>query len=77
MSYCVYFRVSVSLISQLYQDNGYMYNPAIEAISWLEAFFKDEVQKTENHPKICKYVGKSGEITYELQNLALYCEKHT
>ena len=57
--YCVYFSMSVRLLSQETQDN--MYKPATQAIDWLQTYFKGQGSHKELvPPEICTHIGKEG-----------------
>ncbi|KAL5018580.1 hypothetical protein ScPMuIL_004302 [Solemya velum] len=63
----------IHVISQLYQDNGYTYRPALSCIKWLEEYFKTPGQNRELiQPPFCpsitkedKFMGKVWKILPE------------
>lgn len=56
--------VSVSLVSQLYQDNGYTYTPAVKCFKWMEAYFSRN--REEPFPEICTFIGQEGTFTHRV-----------
>lgn len=58
---CLPCSVEVGVQSQLYQDNGYTYKPAIECVQWLKAYFSP-LSSGGNlvMPGICPGVYKEG-----------------
>ncbi|XP_067672753.1 methylated-DNA--protein-cysteine methyltransferase-like isoform X2 [Haliotis asinina] len=56
--------VKVEVKSQLYQDNGYTYKPALVCVDWLRAYFNQpRLEKDPVMPTICPSVVKEGSFT--------------
>ncbi|XP_052261633.1 methylated-DNA--protein-cysteine methyltransferase-like isoform X6 [Dreissena polymorpha] len=57
---------SVGLLSQTYKDNGYTYKPAVDCVSWLEAYFSHPEKRLVATPSICQHIGREGSFTYKV-----------
>ena len=48
------YSISVSILSQLYEDNGYTYKPVLQAVEWLQRYFsRDPSVLSQPRPDIC------------------------
>ncbi|KAK7506619.1 hypothetical protein BaRGS_00002094 [Batillaria attramentaria] len=51
----------VELQSQLYEDNGYTYTPALQSIQWLKSYFDGE--QIDKMPPLCPSILSEGTFT--------------
>ncbi|XP_060595225.1 methylated-DNA--protein-cysteine methyltransferase-like isoform X2 [Ruditapes philippinarum] len=58
--------LDVCLLSQLYQDNGYMYKPANQCLQWLQSYFHNKDNHDIVKPNICQHIGKEGSFRYKV-----------
>lgn len=54
------------MVSQLYNDNGYTYQPATHCLQWLQTYFSKADKTQLITPKICNHIGKEG--LYKMHN---------
>ncbi|KAL3876841.1 hypothetical protein ACJMK2_034627 [Sinanodonta woodiana] len=55
----------VILMSQLYNDNGYTYKPALQCIDWLQAYFHPQQSPSEPPtPPWCPSISREGTFTH-------------
>ncbi|KAK6184239.1 hypothetical protein SNE40_006747 [Patella caerulea] len=58
------YSVPVEILSQLYQDNGYVYKPAMQCVDWLKDYFnKSSEPGTVPLPPACLSISKKGSFT--------------
>ena len=49
--------------SQLYQDNGYTYKPAVLCVQWLQHYFAADKSNLHSSPPVCASVYQLGKCT--------------
>ncbi|XP_022317796.1 methylated-DNA--protein-cysteine methyltransferase-like [Crassostrea virginica] len=53
----------VAVKSQLYQDNGYTYKPAVLCVQWLQHYFAADKSNLHSSPPVCASVYQLGTFT--------------
>ena len=57
--FMIHYSVKVDVKSQLYQDNGYTYKPALQCVEWLQNYFRPSTDQLKL-PSLCHSIFKEG-----------------
>ena len=60
--------VKVDVKSQLYQDNGYTYKPALQCVEWLQNYFRPSTDQLKL-PSLCHSIFKEGSFCSTAQKV--------
>lgn len=50
----------VTVKSQMYQDNGYTYKPAVLCVQWIQHYFAADKLNLNSTPPVCSSVYQTG-----------------